>query len=252
RLHKEGGPQRPARSVVFGKEDGRRAAVPLGDDEQLDAFAAYDGHGNRIASIGRNSSRTHDFTDVRGYDAWGQVITGTTTGRPSARYSASVGHRQDDESGLIYMRARYYDAQAGRFISQDPAMEGLNWFSYCSGNPVNRLDHSGKSSFGALEMMYAFFLLFGGRTGYEWQFKNHEFHPVRSLVRSGVEIFVANAVKMGGATLLDLGLANWAVATTLGQRFAAGAIVVMAAVYTMLLIGLLLAMEDAIDKQITA
>jgi hypothetical protein len=49
----------------------------------------------------------------------------------------------DDESGLVYMRARYYEAGSGRFISQDARLEGVNWFAYCINNPVSLVDESG-------------------------------------------------------------------------------------------------------------
>lgn len=41
------------------------------------------------------------------------------------------------------MRARYMDPVTGRFISQDPAKNGVNWFSYCGNNPVNAIDQTG-------------------------------------------------------------------------------------------------------------
>ncbi len=40
-------------------------------------------------------------------------------GDPKLRYCANLGHNQDDESGLIYMRARYYEPASGRFVSED-------------------------------------------------------------------------------------------------------------------------------------
>ena len=49
----------------------------------------------------------------------------------------------DSESGLIYLRARYYDSGVGGFISEDPAKDGLNWYVYCGGDPVNYVDHIG-------------------------------------------------------------------------------------------------------------
>ena len=49
----------------------------------------------------------------------------------------------DDESGLIYLRARYYDPGLGRFISEDPIKDGMNWYVYCGGDPVMFIDPSG-------------------------------------------------------------------------------------------------------------
>ena len=43
------------------------------------------------------------------------------------------------------MRARYYDSTTGRFISEDPAFDGFNWYAYCGGNPLNRWDPSGQA-----------------------------------------------------------------------------------------------------------
>ena len=65
------------------------------------------------------------------------------------------GEYYDAESGYVYLRARYYDSSVGRFISEDPALDGYNWYVYCGGNPIGRWDPSGKSwksmakSFGA-------------------------------------------------------------------------------------------------------
>lgn len=41
------------------------------------------------------------------------------------------------------MRARYYDPTLGSFVTEDPAFDGVNWYSYCEGNPVNRIALSG-------------------------------------------------------------------------------------------------------------
>ena len=50
------------------------------------------------------------------------------------------GEYYDEETGLIYLRNRYYDSSIGRFITEDPAKDGLNWYSYCGGNPVMFVD----------------------------------------------------------------------------------------------------------------
>ncbi len=50
------------------------------------------------------------------------------------------------ESGLIYMRARYYEPGTGRFISQDPGRDGWNWFGYAANSPVTKHDVTGKEA----------------------------------------------------------------------------------------------------------
>ncbi len=75
------------------------------------------------------------------YDAWGTPTKddGAQIDNP-IRYA---GEYFDDESGMIYLRARYYQPEVGRFVSEDPAKDGMNWYGYCSGNPVIRFDPSG-------------------------------------------------------------------------------------------------------------
>ncbi|MBR5236912.1 MAG: RHS repeat-associated core domain-containing protein [Clostridia bacterium] len=50
------------------------------------------------------------------------------------------GEYFDEETGLIYLRNRYYDASTGRFITEDPIRDGLNWYVYCGNNPVMFVD----------------------------------------------------------------------------------------------------------------
>lgn len=58
------------------------------------------------------------------------------------------------------MRARYYEPQRGRFINEDPAKNGTNWYAYCNNNPLNRVDSSGRN---ALQIAMAMgFLLCAG------------------------------------------------------------------------------------------
>ncbi|MBN1798458.1 MAG: hypothetical protein JW822_07765 [Spirochaetales bacterium] len=45
-----------------------------------------------------------------------------------------------DDTNLYYFGARYYDPAMGIFISADPAMDGLNWYTYCANNPMNYVD----------------------------------------------------------------------------------------------------------------
>jgi RHS repeat-associated protein len=61
------------------------------------------------------------------------------------KYVGALGV-MDDGNGLLYMRARYYDPEVGRFISKDPigfAGGDLNLYNYVGANPVNWVDPLG-------------------------------------------------------------------------------------------------------------
>ncbi|UCG58418.1 MAG: hypothetical protein JSU70_02715, partial [Phycisphaerales bacterium] len=56
----------------------------------------------------------------------------------------------DEGNGLYYVRARYYDANTGRFISRDPIKaidpREINPYQYALGNPLRFADPSGSTS----------------------------------------------------------------------------------------------------------
>ena len=117
----------------------------VGSNAPTTSYPLYDVHGNMVATVAKGSSGTSwTIQDERSYDVWGSVRSGAATGGPRGRYCASLGHVQDDESGLVYMRARYYEPGSGRFISQDPAMDGKNWFVYCNSMPTILVDETGE------------------------------------------------------------------------------------------------------------
>jgi RHS repeat-associated protein len=65
---------------------------------------------------------------------------------PSALTRYTYTGREDDAAtGLMYYRARWYDSQQGRFATEDPVREkgGLNFYTYASNSPTNRIDPSG-------------------------------------------------------------------------------------------------------------
>lgn len=52
---------------------------------------------------------------------------------------------ETDSSGLLYMRARYYNPRIMRFLNADPIQfdGGMNWYAYCGDNPISRADPQG-------------------------------------------------------------------------------------------------------------
>ena len=49
----------------------------------------------------------------------------------------------DEDAGMYYFNARWYDSEIGRFVTEDPARDGVNWYAYCGGNPLVNVDFWG-------------------------------------------------------------------------------------------------------------
>ena len=132
-------------------------------------YPVYDGHGNMIATLTRNGN---SFTRAnnREYGAWGDIRSGTGGDQG---YVANLGHRKDSESGLTYMRARYYEPGTGRFISEDAAGDGWNWYVYCHSDPVNYGDFSGRDAWLLIRQIASALLFILGaellNVKFEWQ-----------------------------------------------------------------------------------
>ncbi len=54
-----------------------------------------------------------------------------------------TGKKIDGDTGLVYFGGRWYDPEVGRFMTVDPAKDGLNWYEYCNNNPINFIDPFG-------------------------------------------------------------------------------------------------------------
>ena len=105
---------------------------------QGDIVAILDENGNAVVSYG--------------YDAWGAPLWCTgelaeTLGKVQPfRYR---GYVFDEETGLYYLRSRYYNPQWGRFVNADALITdntGLlcqNLFAYCCNEPVRLEDSEG-------------------------------------------------------------------------------------------------------------
>jgi RHS repeat-associated protein len=80
------------------------------------------------------------------YDEWGNIVEQEEAVRNDFKYAGEIF---DDETGLYYLRARYYDPAIGRFVSKD-TYEGQisnplsqNLYTYVINNPLRYIDPSG-------------------------------------------------------------------------------------------------------------
>jgi RHS repeat-associated protein len=101
----------------------------------------YDGHGNVVGTV---NGVTGAFTANPTLDVYG-IPRASGTSATKQGYCGSLGHVTDD-TGLVYMRARYYDPNVGRFVSEDPGGNGTNWYVYAGDNPVSCVDCDGRST----------------------------------------------------------------------------------------------------------
>ncbi|MCU0315062.1 MAG: RHS repeat-associated core domain-containing protein [Fimbriimonadaceae bacterium] len=137
-----------------------------------------------VATLRKNAAGTSwSIGNQRSYDVWGGVRSGSATGGPKQRYCANLGHVQDDESRLIYMRARFYEPGSGRFISEDPIGDGGNWYAYVGNIPTIPNDPDGKAAqavwmgfLAALTQGLAFFVA-AGLTSWVRVLLNNRYRP---------------------------------------------------------------------------
>ena len=75
-------------------------------------------------------------------DPFGNSVSSSETLTQPFRFG---GREYDSETGLYYLRARYYDPQLARFLSEDPIGlgGGINVYTYTGGDPVNSRDPDG-------------------------------------------------------------------------------------------------------------
>ena len=83
------------------------------------------------------------------YDAWGAPIGKSGSMAETLGIVQPFRYRGyvfDEETGLYYLRSRYYNAERCRFVNADSVVSG-NLFCYCYNSPIDLLDLSGKDPF---------------------------------------------------------------------------------------------------------
>ena len=110
------------------------------------AYYLFNAHGDVVAIAGA-------VTETAEYDAFGNVISGGFSSP-----FMYCGEYMDGESGMYYLRARYYNPATGRFLTEDSVRSlsfsklngqeiinplSLNLYTYCHNTPVLFVDPMG-------------------------------------------------------------------------------------------------------------
>ena len=93
--------------------------------------------------LGSVSSVTDSYGSQKAsytYDAFGTLIQGDLIGTTDIGY---LGKQNDQTAGLYNYGYRDYKPASARFTSQDPIRDGMNWYAYCDGDPINYIDENG-------------------------------------------------------------------------------------------------------------
>jgi RHS repeat-associated protein len=105
-------------------------------------YYLYNGHGDVTQVVDQNGNIVNSYT----YDEWGNILSNQEQISNPLKYA---GEYYDDESGLYYLRARYYDPATSRMLTEDSypgdIMDplSLNLYTYCNNDPINFTDPTG-------------------------------------------------------------------------------------------------------------
>jgi RHS repeat-associated protein len=105
----------------------------------------FDGTGNTVAMTDINKAVVNEYA----YTPFGIIGHQQEAFPQPFKYVGQHGVMAEP-NGFYYMRARYYDPNLGRFVSEDPiGFEGgdVNLYLYVRNNPVNLIDPRSKLAF---------------------------------------------------------------------------------------------------------
>jgi len=159
-------------------------------------FYHFNNRGDTVAL----TDASGDITDSYAYDEYGQLLATTGTTDNPFKFVGRFGVMEEG-SNLYSMRARIYDGEEGRFLSEDPlGFKGGDWniYAYVLANPIVDIDPSG---------------LAGTES---WWYKNTGWADDQKTVITGIWIGCGSLAIAGGVALtvatapsIAWGIAKW-------------------------------------------
>ena len=137
----------PNNQVVARNMTGLHGLVTPGHEPDLRTtgglmYYHYDG----LNTVSELTDRHGDLIEQYRYDGFGNIMAGITAPFNSFTFT---GQMYDDKSSLINMNARWYDPNAGRFMTEDTYRGDLvnplsqHQYAYVMNNPINYIDPTG-------------------------------------------------------------------------------------------------------------
>jgi RHS repeat-associated protein len=125
-----------AGAVVARYEDTQNIDEPLA---MLRGGATSYYHADGLGSVTSLSNGTGSLAQTYGYDSFGKQTSSSGSLTNPFQYTA---RESDTETRLYYYRARYYDPNTGRFVSEDPVdfEAGTNFYDYVANDPTVFID----------------------------------------------------------------------------------------------------------------
>ena len=142
------------------------------DDGTTKEYYHFNPHGDVVNLTNASGTTTATYT----YDAFGNITSQTGSSTNNFKY---CGEWSDSNTGLLYLRMRWYDPETGQFISEDPAKDGLNWYAYCGGNPITFVDPWG------LEQLVVSGGAYQNGKGYQYEFVDSALLWIKEMIEIG-------------------------------------------------------------------
>jgi RHS repeat-associated protein len=114
-------------------------------------LVTYNGHGDALTLERIEADGTLTVANRFAYGTWGIPTVTAHNGHPDHRlryrYVGRFGVADDTTglvaTGLLYLHARHYSPELGRFLQPDPARAETNMYAYAANSPTTKIDPEG-------------------------------------------------------------------------------------------------------------
>ena len=95
---------------------------------------------DHLGSVTAATDSSGKIAMLRDYSAFGDSKDAVLETEAGPRYT---GKDYDEDAELYYFNARWYDPELGRFTTEDPIKDGMNWYTYVGNRPLVYTDPTG-------------------------------------------------------------------------------------------------------------